>query len=75
MQKTFKIGESAIGGIIRVRTQGTSRVTYRVSALDSTTKEIVKWNYAYSLNHLTELLETDYTTHYHAQVITNHFKK
>jgi len=74
MQKTFKIGESALGGIIRVRKSTNNKITYKITCLDHTTKETIAWDYAYSTEDLRNKLE-NYTSHYYAEVMTNHFKK
>lgn len=69
--KTFKIGEYAIGGIIKVKVR--PRNVYEIQALDWDTKEIVKWQYAYGLDNLQEVAE-DLSTSYHAELICNYFR-
>lgn len=71
MQKTFRIGESAIGGIIKVNKL--NRGAFKVECLDYYTKKIVQWSYVYSIEHLLDYLE-QVSTHYYADKITNHFK-
>jgi len=71
MQKTFKIGESAIGGIIKVNKLG--KGAFKVECLDYYTKEIVRWSYIYSIEHLFDYIE-QVSTNYYADKITNHFK-
>ena len=71
MQKTFRIGESAIGGIIKVNKL--NKGAFKVECLDYYTKEIVQWSYVYSIEHLLDYLE-QVSTHYYADKITNHFK-
>jgi hypothetical protein len=72
MQKTFKIGESAIGGIVEVKTR--KREVYEVTCFDWTTKEKVSWRFVYGLQELEEYL-TDISTSYWADKIVTHFKK
>ena len=71
MQKTFKIGESAIGGIIKINKLG--KGAFKVECLDYYTKEVVRWSYIYSTEHLFDYIE-QVSTHYYADKITNHFK-
>ena len=71
MQKTFRIGESAIGGIIKVNKL--NKGAFKVECLDYYTKEIVQWSYVYSIEHLLDYLE-QVSTYYYADKITNHFK-
>ena len=70
MQKTFKIGEEAIGGIITVREAG--QRAYKVECKNYYTKEVVKWTYVYSFAELVDYLEY-VSTHYHAERISKFF--
>ena len=69
MIKTFKIGESAIGGIIRVEIPKAQKKVWKVSALDWDSAQTVAWAYCYSEQELTDYLES-LTTHYYADFIT-----
>ena len=74
MTKQFKIGEYAIGGIIKVDVKG-NKVT--IDALDYVSKKPVP--FVRCDFHKEEQLEmynylTDITTHYYADKILNHIK-
>lgn len=72
MIKTFKIGESAIGGIVQVSTR--PRGVFEVKCLDWNTKETVAWRYAHGLDELHNFLE-EISTVYWADKIIKHFKE
>ena len=72
MQKTFKIGESAIGGIVVVKTR--PKNVYEVTCLDWNTKEQVKWRFVFGLQELEEFIEQISTSYWADQIVT-HFKK
>jgi hypothetical protein len=72
MQKTFKIGEYAIGGIVVVKTR--PKNVYEVTCLDWYTKEQVQWRFVYGVEELKDYL-TEISTYYWADKITKHFKK
>lgn len=72
MIKTFKIGESAIGGIIRVSTR--PKNVYEVKCLDFFNKDVVKWRYCFGLDELRDYCE-EISTGYWADRIVSHFKK
>jgi len=50
--KTWKIGEYAMGGIIRVSTK--PRGVFSVECIDWDTKEIIQWRYVHGYDELTE---------------------
>lgn len=72
MIKTFKIGESAKGGIIQVSTR--PRNVFEVKVMDYNTKEPLHWRFVYGLNELESYLEQDITTSFWAEKITTYFK-
>lgn len=75
MIKTYKIGECAIGGIIRVSSIAKlkeNQVPFNIEILDWDTKKIIQSHDAYSTEDLYDIL-MDCTTHYWADKITNHF--
>lgn len=57
MIKTFKIGEYAIGGIIRVEIPKAKKKVWKVSALDWDSANVVAWAYCYSEEELRDYLE------------------
>ena len=69
MIKTFKIGESAIGGIIRVEIPKAKKKVWEVSALDWDSDKVVAWAYCYSEQELADYIES-LTTPYYADFIT-----
>lgn len=75
MKKTFKIGESAIGGIIRV-TKNIKRQTNQdvcsVEIIDWDSKKVIQWRYVYGADEMYNFL-SEITTHYWADKITKHF--
>lgn len=71
MIKTFKIGEEAVGGVIQVSTR--HRNVYEIKAIDSKTKLVVAWRFAYGLDELETFVE-DISTPYWADKIVTHFK-
>lgn len=71
MIKTFKIGESALGGIIKVATK--PRGVFEVKCLDWVSKDVVSWRYVHGIDELRTYLE-DVSTSYWADKIVNHFK-
>lgn len=71
MVKSWKIGESALGGIIRVSTK--PRGVFSVECIDWDTKEVVRWRYAHGYDELTDILE-DISTSYYADKIVTYFK-
>ena len=70
MIKTFKIGECAIGGIIKVEIPQAKKTVYKVSALDWDSGELVTWSYCYSKSDLISYLE-ELSTPYYADAIVN----
>jgi|APGre2960657373_1045057.scaffolds.fasta_scaffold791043_1 hypothetical protein len=72
MKKTFKIGEYAVGGIIRVSTQ--PRGVFSVECIDWNTKEVIGLRYVHGFDELFDSLEY-LTTFYFADKIVAHFKK
>lgn len=72
MIKTFKIGESAIGGIIKVSTR--PKNVFEVECLDYNSKERVTWRFVYGFDELQEYCE-EISTSYWADQIVSHFKK
>ena len=71
MIKTFKIGEEALGGIVRVTTR--RRDVFEVECLDYETKKQVAWRFVYGFEQLEEYCE-EITTSYWADKIVDHFK-
>ncbi|NBW35134.1 MAG: hypothetical protein EBR30_08975 [Cytophagia bacterium] len=71
MVKTWKIGEYAMGGIIRVSTK--PRGVFSVECMAWDTKEVIQWRYVHGFDELMDYLE-DLTTHYYADKIVSHFK-
>ena len=71
MVKTWKIGEYAMGGIIRVSTK--PRGVFSVECIDWDTKEVIRWRYVHGYNELLDFLE-DLTTSYYADKIVTYFK-
>lgn len=71
MVKTWKIGEYAKGGIIRVSTK--PRGVFSVECIDWNTKEVIHWRYVHGYDELLDFLE-DLTTSYYADKIVSHFK-
>jgi hypothetical protein len=69
--KTWKIGEYAMGGIIRVSTK--PRGVFSVECIDWDTKEIIQWRYVHGYDELTDILE-DLSTSYYADKIVTYFK-
>lgn len=74
MIKTFKIGEYAIGGIIRVEIPKAKKKVWKVSALDWDSGNTVAWAYCYSQEELKDYLE-ELTTSYYADFITTKLRK
>lgn len=74
MIKTFKIGESAIGGIIRVEIPKAQKKVWKVSALDWDSAQVVTWAYCYTEYELRCYLE-DLSTPYYADFITTKLRK
>ena len=74
MIKTFKIGEYAIGGIIRVEIPKAKKKVWKVSALDWDSGNTVAWAYCYNEYELKEYLE-ELSTPYHADLITDKIRK
>lgn len=72
MQKTFKIGEYAIGGIIKIKTH--PKNAYRIECIDMESKEVIKWAYVYGVDSIESYLEENITTPYHASIISDYFK-
>jgi hypothetical protein len=72
MKKTFKIGEYAMGGIIRVSTK--PHGVFSVECIDWDTKEVIQWRYVHGFDELFKFLEC-LTTFYFADKIVAHFKK
>jgi hypothetical protein len=72
MQKTFKIGEAAIGGIVEVKTR--NKGVFEVTCYDWNTKEKVSWRYVFGLQELKEFIEQISTSYWADQIVT-HFKK
>jgi hypothetical protein len=72
MKKTFKIGEYAVGGIIRVSTR--PRGVFSVECIDWNSKEVIGLRYVHGLDELFDALEY-WTTFYFADKIVAHFKK
>lgn len=72
-QKTFKIGEYAKHGIIRVKTKEDS-VTNVIELLDFNTKEVMERRTFHAIDKwkLQEWLEDEVTTPYYADKIINH---
>lgn len=77
MIKTFKIGESAEGGIIRVsqnfKKQNNQNVC-SIEVIDWDSKKVLRWCYVYGLDEMYNFL-SDITTHFWADKITKHFNK
>lgn len=71
MIKTFKIGESAIGGIVQVATR--PKNVFEIKCIDYTTKLTVSWRFVYGLDELRDYCE-EISTGYWADKIVNHFK-
>jgi len=75
MIKTFKIGESAVGGIIKVsQNQNRQQNVCSVEVIDWNSKKVLQWRYVYGFEEMYDFL-SDITTHYWADKIVNHFKK
>lgn len=72
MVKTWKIGETAVGGIIRVSTK--PRGVFSVECIDWNTKKVIGWRYVHGYDELMDSLEY-WTTSYYADKIVSHFKK
>lgn len=70
MVKTFKIGESAVGGIIRVEIPKAQKKVWKASALDWDSGKLVSWAYCYTEYELRCYLE-DLSTCYWADTIIN----
>ena len=70
MIKTFKIGEYAIGGIIRVEIPKAQKKVWKVSALDWDSGQTVTWAYCYSEFELRCYLEELSTPYYADSIIT-----
>ena len=77
MIKTFKIGESAVGGIIKVQKIISKKAlrddTYNIKIIDWDTKEVILWRYTYGIQETYEFL-SQHTTHYWAETIVSYFK-
>ncbi len=71
MVKTWKIGECAVGGIIRVSTK--PRGVFSVECIEWDTKKVIQWRYVHGYDELTNFLE-ELTTSYYADKIVSHFK-
>lgn len=71
MIKTFKIGEEAVGGVIQVSTR--QRNVFEIKAIDSRTKLVVVWRFAYGFEELETFVE-GISTPYWANKIVEHFK-
>jgi len=72
MTKSFKIGESAIGGIIEVQTYKDNII---ISALDWNTKKTVEWHSFYSdafdlITDMEDYLNALTTSYYADKVLT-----
>jgi hypothetical protein len=71
MIKTFKIGEEAIGGIVKVSTR--RRDVYEVSTYRTKDKVQVAWRFVYGLEELRDYCE-EISTPYWADQIVSHFE-
>jgi len=70
--KSIKIGESAVGGIIRVSTR--PRGVFEVQCLDYQDKSVVVWRFCHGYDELYSYL-SEVTTHYYAEKFVSHFKQ
>ena len=75
MIKTFKIGEYAVGGIIKVKYNAKvkeNQAPYNIDFLDYYSKKVVSGYEAHSTEEMFDVL-IDNTSHYWADRIVSHF--
>ena len=77
MQKTFRIGEQCVGGILKIKTNSknksaTIKKVFSVEVIDWDSEKVIKHYYIYDIPSLQDLLE-QLTTYYYSSKIVNHF--